>query len=189
MFFSIVHQPSFELRLKQFFDAPESSPADPGWYALRHTVYACGKRKLLKDASVADFKETHSSAFPYFANALARHTEMIYYKSSMTAVQALAAMVGREVDKFCGRSLSAYCSCAEPNQAHYAQAIGAPTIEYALQSNAMRLAQSKALHRKVPHSAGLSQFEIQQRSLLFWSMYVHEKHIAHWSGRPSVRRF
>lgn len=42
-----------------------------------------------------DFNEVHSSAFPYFANALAVHTEMIHYKSSITAVQALAAMVGK----------------------------------------------------------------------------------------------
>ncbi|KAL0260209.1 hypothetical protein SLS55_003893 [Diplodia seriata] len=47
---------------------------------------------MLKDAGIVDFNEVHSSAFPYFANALTVHTEMIYYKSSITAVQALAAM-------------------------------------------------------------------------------------------------
>lgn len=91
--FGILHQPSFERRLRQFFDGHDSNSADPGWYALRHTVYASAKRKILKDAGVVDFNEVHSSAFPYFANALAVHTEMIYYKSSVTAVQALAAMV------------------------------------------------------------------------------------------------
>ncbi|KAL1614639.1 hypothetical protein SLS54_009609 [Diplodia seriata] len=45
------------------------------------------------------------------------------------------------------------------NQANYAEAIGAPSLEYTLQSNAMRLAQSKALHRKVPHALELSPFE------------------------------
>lgn len=99
--FCILHQPSFELRLRQFFDTPSSSAADPGWYALRNAVYAGGKRKILKDAGVADFNHVHSSAFPYFANALAVHTEMIYYKSSMTAVQALAAMVGKCLEMFC----------------------------------------------------------------------------------------
>lgn len=58
-----------------------------------------------------------------------------------------------------------------------------------LQSNAIRLAQSKALHRKAPRTLGLSHFEVQQRNLLFWFMYVNEKHVAYWSGRPSVRYY
>lgn len=67
---------------------------------------------MLKDAGTADFNDVHSGAFPYFANALAVHTEMIYYKSSMTAVQALVAMVGERPEPFCVPKLFVYRQCA-----------------------------------------------------------------------------
>jgi hypothetical protein len=53
-------------------------------------------------------------------------------------------------------------------------------------SSAVRLAQSKGLHRQAPAVWGLSISEIERRNWLFWAIYVHEKHISYRSGRPSV---
>lgn len=95
--YGIVHRPTFENMLRTHFRkvAQSDEDSDPGWYALRNVVYAAGCRIVeVKAAS----KTTQKSVFParswrYFLNALAQHNDLLYYKTSLMAVQALAAMV------------------------------------------------------------------------------------------------
>lgn len=74
-------------------------------------------------------------------------------------------------------------------QAFYTEGMGNPALEYMLVSNALRLAQSKGLHRQPIASWHLSEEETNSRNWLFWSIYAYEKHIAFRSGRPSVLCF
>lgn len=52
--------------------------------------------------------------------------------------------------------------------------------------SAVRLAQTKGLHRQPPSNWELSQDEVLHRSWLWWAIYVHERQVTHRSGRPSV---
>lgn len=71
-------------------------------------------------------------------------------------------------------------------QAVYAEALSCPSLEYMLISAAMRLAQSKGLHRQPGSNWGLSPQDTDHRNWIFWVLYSYEKHVAHRSGRPSV---
>lgn len=66
------------------------------------------------------------------------------------------------------------------------ECLGSPALDYMLCSCAVRLAQSKGLHRQAAPAWNLSEAEIQHRNLLFWVIYTSEKHLAYKSGRPSV---
>jgi hypothetical protein len=59
-------------------------------------------------------------------------------------------------------------------------------MEHMLVSNAVRLAQFKGLHLIPNMSANLSKDEISFRSSVWWNLYIHDKHVALRSGRPSV---
>ena len=63
---------------------------DPAWYAL-NAVYASGCRLYL--AGRASLGEAHRQAWGLFENALACHTELLYYRSTFLALQALTVMV------------------------------------------------------------------------------------------------
>lgn len=96
--FGIVSRPTFENALRAHF-RKESGQADietdPGWYALRNTVFAAGCR-ILETRSAAKGSKTDMMAtqsWRYFANALSVHSDILYYRTSLMAVQALAAMV------------------------------------------------------------------------------------------------
>lgn len=52
--------------------------------------------------------------------------------------------------------------------------------------NAVRLSQTKGLHRQPSSTWKLSEEEILHRNWLFWAIYTHEKQVTHRSGRPSV---
>lgn len=52
--------------------------------------------------------------------------------------------------------------------------------------SAVRLAQTKGLHRQPASSWNLPEDEMLHRNWLFWAIYVHEKQVTHRSGRPSV---
>lgn len=53
-------------------------------------------------------------------------------------------------------------------------------------ASAVRLAQSKGLHRQPARDWNLDTSETLHRNWLFWAIYVHEKQVTHRSGRPSV---
>ena len=68
----------------------------------------------------------------------------------------------------------------------YVEGLGSPALEYMLCSNAVRMAQSKGLHRQPSKSWGLPECEILHRTWLFWAIYCCDKQIAFRSGRPSA---
>ncbi|CZR53549.1 uncharacterized protein PAC_03428 [Phialocephala subalpina] len=160
--FSFVCRTAFEADLRAYFNPNAKAPECPASYALRHVVYAGGKRSIIKNNSAAAFDEIHAQSWPYFENALYVHTDLLYSKCSITAVQALMAM------------------------SIYVEGIGCPSLEYMLCSNAVRLAQSKGLHRQPPIAWNLPESEVQQRKWLFWAIYCYDKHISYRSGRPSA---
>jgi hypothetical protein len=95
--FDIVNRPSFEARLQAHFERGGEqvfNGEDAAWYALRNTVYAFGCRFELGKASYSTtFKEAQVGGWAYFENAMSRHTELIFCRSGIMAVQALVVMV------------------------------------------------------------------------------------------------
>jgi len=161
--YGVVHRPAFEARLKAHFEHAPSAKDDPGWYALRNTIYAAGCRiSLSEGASPKSFTKARAQAWRYFENALSVHTDLIYSRSDLTAVQALLSM------------------------AFFAEALGSPALEFMLVSNATRLAQSKGMHLQVAESWKMREEEAQVRYWLWWCVYSYDKHLAYRSGRPSV---
>jgi hypothetical protein len=68
--------------------------SDPGWYALRNTVYAIGSRlALISEPLPASYLAARDTSWGYFENALSVHTELLYVRSDSTAVEALLLMV------------------------------------------------------------------------------------------------
>lgn len=95
--FGIVHRPTFDNMLRTHFRKGSQSDqdSDPGWYALRNVVYAAGCR-IVEIRALG--KTSGKSVFParswrFFLNALAQYTDLLFYKTSLKAIQALAAMV------------------------------------------------------------------------------------------------
>ncbi|PVH76694.1 hypothetical protein DL98DRAFT_464707 [Cadophora sp. DSE1049] len=165
--FDVVSRSAFETRLHSHFEHGNTSAHDESasWYALRNIVYASGCRAELGKTTAgycSTFQRGQIGGYRYFENALSRHTELMFCKTGLMAVQALVAM------------------------ALYAEGVGSPSLEYMLCSGALRLAQSKGLHRQAGSAWGMSSQEIEQRNWLFWMIYTYEKHIAHRSGRASV---
>lgn len=94
--FDIVIRSSFEARLNIHFanDNASGQDDDAAWYALRNTVYAFGCRSELGKTSYSStFKEAQAAGWKYFQNAMSRHTEMMYCRTGLMAVQALVIMV------------------------------------------------------------------------------------------------
>jgi len=91
--FSIVYRPSFESRLRAYFNQGATSTAeqDPAWYALRNIVYATGCRILFPKER--DRRQRSNRSWKLFQNALSVHTDLLYSRTSLMAVQALASMV------------------------------------------------------------------------------------------------
>lgn len=91
-----MHRPWFETRLRALHNASSSEDdnedeGDPGWYALRNTIYAAGCRiEMSKHSTLRDCNQV---AWGYFENALSVHTEVLYFRTSMVGIQALTLMV------------------------------------------------------------------------------------------------
>lgn len=87
---------SFEARLRTHFAqvSLSGSDEDPSWYALRNVVYASGCRtELGKSGDTSAFQESQAQGWRYFENALSMHTDLLYCRTGIMAVQALVAMV------------------------------------------------------------------------------------------------
>ncbi|KAJ0420293.1 hypothetical protein BJY00DRAFT_313232 [Aspergillus carlsbadensis] len=160
--FGVVNRKRFDARLQATLDGTE--PDTFAWYALRNTVYAGGCSVVLsRESGPEAFARAQAQSWAYFENALSVHTDLVYVRSDLLAIQALMAM------------------------AFYAEGFGNPALEYMLVSNAVRLAQSKGLHRQQPpHSLAISEDDRLERAWLFWVMYAYDKHVAFRSGRPSA---
>ena len=72
-------------------------------------------------------------------------------------------------------------------QAMFVEGLGSPCLEYMLCTSASRLAQSQGLHRHPPQGCKMTDDQLRQRSLIFWTIYCYDKHISMRAGRPSVR--
>lgn len=93
--FDIIDRVSFETRLTAQVSGAASGD-DPAWYALRNVVYAFGCRaSTFNEAVPESWGEAQRKSWPYFENALSVHTELVYFRSSLSAVQALLVMVSR----------------------------------------------------------------------------------------------
>jgi hypothetical protein len=179
--YGIVDRASFEARLHEHFLDGAKLEADPAWYALRNAIYAYGCRiELSKNGHHRSFAESRGQAWQYFTNALSVHTDLIYTRTDLSAIQALLIMVLLLV------ALPDLPSAEIVSQAFFVDGIGAPALEYMLLSVAMRLAQSRGLHLRAPTAWNLHESEAQNQSWLFWGIYVFDKHVAYRSGRPSV---
>ncbi|KAH8691680.1 fungal-specific transcription factor domain-containing protein [Talaromyces proteolyticus] len=157
--FGIVDRVWFESRLRAHFN--NSMPDDKSYYALRNIVWASGSRIVLSK-TVTSFVETWQASWAWFENALSVHTEIIFFRSSMIAVQVLILM------------------------AYYSEGMGKISLQYMLCSDAIRLSCAKGLHRQPARSWNISLHEISHRNWMFWSIYCLEKQICSRSGRPSI---
>jgi hypothetical protein len=91
--FDIIDCASFEARLTKQLEGAVPDD-DPAWYALRNVVYAFGCRaSTFKEGVSETWSEAQSKGWRFFENALAVHTELVYFRSNLSAVQALLAMV------------------------------------------------------------------------------------------------
>ncbi|KAJ9616191.1 hypothetical protein H2204_013986 [Knufia peltigerae] len=160
--FGVVQRPSFEVRLRSQSRLGQLSTADqdPSWYALRNIVYAGGCRQLSMRRHPSRFRFDESPSWKYFNNAFSVYSELLYCRTNLLAVQALAAM------------------------SFYVEGIGTPSLEYMLCLSALKLAESKGLHRKPSSAWNLSESAVQYRSNLWWAIYIYERNIAFRSGRP-----
>lgn len=172
----IINRTVFEQQLSSYFD-DSLGDVDMAWHALRYAICAAGCRINLSEThSVQDANET---AWAYFENALALHSQILLFKTTLINVQALTVMVCHVYYYIC--SCSTY-----PSQAYFCQNFGSPCLEYMLCNNALSLALGKGLHRKPTQGWNLTPAEHSLRSCLFWALYCLEKQIEKQSGRPSV---
>ncbi|KIW30214.1 uncharacterized protein PV07_05973 [Cladophialophora immunda] len=157
--FGLMDQARFESRLQAHF-AGALNDDDPAWFALRNTIYAAGARIELSRAG--SYRHACEVAWTYFANALLVHTELLYFRTSLSSIQALAVM------------------------AYFTDSMGNPCLEYMLSTVALRSACSKGLHRRPASSWNMSPYEQRYRNRLFWALYCLEKGASGCSGRPSM---
>lgn len=87
--FGVVERSRFEARLRAHFDG--TMPDDKAWYALRNVLWATGCRALL--AKTVGYLKASQASWAFFENALSVHTEILFLRTSMMAVQAIILMV------------------------------------------------------------------------------------------------
>ncbi|KAH4094357.1 hypothetical protein HBH96_204360 [Parastagonospora nodorum] len=163
--YGLIGRDRFEARLRAHYspqDNPSCSESDSDWYALRNVVFACGSRSLLTASSTSLSQEQflQSSSWSYFLNALSVHNEMMFCHSSLSTIEALAAMT------------------------FYVEGVACPSLDFMLCLDAMKLALSKGFHRKPPRAWNLAPHVIRSRSTLWWAIYSFERVNAFRSGRP-----
>ncbi|OCT45439.1 putative fungal specific transcription protein [Cladophialophora carrionii] len=160
--FGILSRPGFECRLRTHFENSPTTPLeeDASWYALRNVVYAAGCRQIMARERSGPLLLGQGYGWQYFQNALSVHTDLLYARSSLMAIQALAIM------------------------AFFVESIGTPALDYMLSLNAMKLAESKGLHRQAAATWNLGESALQTRSYIWWSVYGLERFNAFRWGRP-----
>ncbi|OQV00980.1 Fungal specific transcription factor domain-containing protein isoform 3 [Cladophialophora immunda] len=158
--YGVVYRPEFEARLHDHLNSRGINC--PTWHALRNVVYATGCRTYLAKQKSSNWSDAQRQSWVYFENALSVYVDLLYTPSGLTAVRALAAM-----------NL-------------HVEGAGNAALESVMCASAVRLAQTKGLHREPPSSWGLSQDEALHRKWLWWAIYIHERQVTHRSGRPST---
>jgi hypothetical protein len=86
----ILHRPWFEQQLAAHFAGLICDPG-PTWHALRNVVFAIGCR--IETRKSRSFQEAAKQAWAYFENALFVYARLLFFKTSITGVQALTLMV------------------------------------------------------------------------------------------------
>lgn len=90
----MIHRPIFEARLRVHLETDKHPREEASWFALRNVVYAFGSRILVyRDNGANSWIEAQLQGWRYFQNAFSMHTDLVYFWSSIEAVQALFAMV------------------------------------------------------------------------------------------------
>lgn len=88
--FGVVNRPWFEARLKAHFVTAEPID-DAAWYALRNAIFAYGYRFAHPDQ--LSYGKSKDTSWLWFENALSVHSQLIFNRTSLVAVQALIVMV------------------------------------------------------------------------------------------------
>ncbi|OAL23302.1 hypothetical protein AYO22_06352 [Fonsecaea multimorphosa] len=158
--YGVVYRPEFEARLQDHLNYRGMNC--PTWHALRNVVYATGCRTYLAKQKSCNWSDAQRQSWGYFENALSVYVDLLYAPTGLTAVRALAAM-----------NL-------------HVEGAGNAALESVMCASAVRLAQTKGLHREPPSHWGLSQDEALHRKWLWWAIYIHERQVTHRSGRPST---
>ena len=89
----VVHRPEFEGALRAHLQGDLTLATDPGWYALRKTVYASGCRIYKSKHTSTSFADIQTEAWTYFQCAMSVFTELLFTPTGLLAVRALGAMV------------------------------------------------------------------------------------------------
>lgn len=87
--FGVVERSWFEARLQAHFAGTQ--PDDKAWFALRNVLWATGSRIVL--SKTASFSQVRSISKSLFENALSVSAELMFFRDSLEAVQALILMV------------------------------------------------------------------------------------------------
>lgn len=90
--YGVVYRPEFEARLEDYFNTGDND--DSSWYALRNVVYATGCRAYLAKQRPPNWSDAQRRSWSYFENALSVYVDLLYTPTGLSAVRALAAMVG-----------------------------------------------------------------------------------------------
>ena len=182
--FKVVHQPSFEARLAAHFkDGNPKDRDDPSWYALRNVVYATGCRSLRAKQLSADFHTTHRQSWQYFCNALSVYTDLLFHRTGLSSVQALTLMVRRT---WSGPIDLGMVADGLIVQSSFVESVACPSLEFMLCSDALRLAESKGLHRGSSSTRLQNEADFQAASHTWWAIYTHHAIIVSRSGRSLV---
>lgn len=88
--FGMIDQQSFEDRLRAQSTGAITDD-DPAWYALRNAVFATGARIALSKRS--SFQLASEVSWGLFSNAFSVHSELVYFRRTLMAIQALTVMV------------------------------------------------------------------------------------------------
>lgn len=89
--FGILNRTRFESAIRKHYEGSQTMDNDPAWYALRNIVFAYGSRILL--SRTLTFEEANKESQGWFLNALAVHTDILYFRTSIVGVLALIVMV------------------------------------------------------------------------------------------------
>ncbi|EXJ75077.1 uncharacterized protein A1O5_01773 [Cladophialophora psammophila CBS 110553] len=160
LWFQSLNQAAFEARLASHFR--DDSPGighDPSWYALRNIVYATGCRSLKSKQVSADSHDMQRQSWSYFCNAMSVYTDLLFSHTGLSSVQALTLMSA------------------------FIEGIACPSLEFMLSSSALRLAESKGLHRGLSSTCLEKTTDIQAASHTWWAIYTHHCVIVARSGR------
>lgn len=72
------------------------------------------------------------------------------------------------------------------SQTFFVEGIGSPSLDYMLSLSALKLAESKGLHRQPAAAWNLGDTAVQIRRYMWWAIYGFERLNAYRSGRPLV---